>query len=66
MMVATEEEEKILMQKAKVDLLKLGDENNAYFHAIVRGKNKHNGIHNLEDSNGNKLMDFKDIEHEIH
>lgn len=45
----TEEDEKLLQQKSKVDWIKLGDANNAYFHVIVRGRNK------LEDRNGNKI-----------
>ena len=31
-------EEDILMQKSKVNWLKLGDSNNAYFHATVKEK----------------------------
>lgn len=37
---ATEEEEKILQERAKVDWIKLGDASNAYFHTIVRGRQK--------------------------
>lgn len=61
----TEMEEKILMQKSKVTWLKLGEGNNAYFHAIVQGKNKQIELHKMEDNNGNVLRDFKDIEKEI-
>ncbi|XP_058727247.1 uncharacterized protein LOC131598452 [Vicia villosa] len=60
-----EEKEKILMQRDKINWLKLGDGNNAFFHAIMRGKNKQNGIHKLVDSNGITLTEFKYIEGEI-
>lgn len=43
--------------------MKLGDGNNAYFHAIVKEKNKQLGF--LEDKHGNFLGDFKEIEKEI-
>lgn len=33
---STEIEEKILSQKAKVEWLRLGDENNTYFHDILK------------------------------
>lgn len=42
--------------------LKLGDGNNAYFHAIVKEKNKQVGLHSLEDKHGNVLDEFKEIE----
>jgi hypothetical protein len=61
----TELEEKILMQKSKITWLKLGDGNNAYFHATIRGKNKQAGIYKLEDHNGRVLTEFKDIEKEV-
>lgn len=37
-------EEKILQHKSKVDWLRLGDGNNAYFHAALKAKNRHIGI----------------------
>ncbi|KAI5404382.1 hypothetical protein KIW84_051516 [Lathyrus oleraceus] len=43
------------MKKSKVTWLKLGDGNNAYFHAIVKEKNKQVGLHSLEDKHGNVL-----------
>lgn len=36
----TDLEEKILAQRSKINWLQLEDGNNAYFHAIVKGKNK--------------------------
>ncbi|XP_058725840.1 uncharacterized protein LOC131597146 [Vicia villosa] len=63
--VAIEEEEKILQQRAIADWIKLGDANNAYFHAIVRGRQKQNGIHILVDQNGSNLTEPKDMEVEV-
>ena len=37
-------EENILMQKAKLDWMRLGDNNNAYFHAIIREKTNRRGF----------------------
>lgn len=45
--------------------LKLRDGNNAYFHTIVKEKNKQIGMHRMEYSNGNMLKDFKETEKEI-
>lgn len=53
------------MQRAKLKWLKLGDGNNAYFHATVKGKNKQDGIYNLEDPNGNILTEQGQIEKEV-
>lgn len=54
------------MQKSKLNWFRLGVENNSYFHAIVRGKNKNkNGIQHLIGCNGEKLTDPKDIENEV-
>ncbi|CAK8566524.1 unnamed protein product [Lathyrus sativus] len=62
---STNMEEKSLMQNYKVDWLRLGDGNNAYFHAIMKEKNKQNGLHRLENNQGKILDEFKDIEQEI-
>ncbi|XP_058774626.1 uncharacterized protein LOC131648910 [Vicia villosa] len=64
-MQATEIEEQILHQKAKVEWLKHGDGNTTYFHATVRGENRITGIYNLEDSNGRRLSNQPDIENEV-
>ncbi|CAK8573387.1 unnamed protein product [Lathyrus sativus] len=61
----TDIEEKIMMQNSKVNWLKLGDGSNAYFHAIVKEKNKQNGLHRLENNQDKILGEFKDIENEI-
>ncbi|XP_058746559.1 uncharacterized protein LOC131619487 [Vicia villosa] len=60
-----ETEEKILGQRAKVSWLKLGDGNNSYFHAIIKGKNKATGITVLEDHVGRTMSEPKDIEAEV-
>lgn len=59
----TDEEENLLMQKAKVTWVQLGDGNNSYFHAIVKGRNKQNKIHRIVD--GDTMTDFKEIEKEM-
>ncbi|KAL5137396.1 Transposon TX1 uncharacterized protein [Glycine soja] len=59
------EAEDILMQKSKVNWLKLGDNNNAYFHATVKEKNKNKGIYTLTDLDGNLLCTQESIEKEI-
>lgn len=48
--------ENLLRQRAKVDWIKLGDNNSAYFHAIHKSKHKQAKINMLQDSNGNKLL----------
>ncbi|XP_058751689.1 uncharacterized protein LOC131624791 [Vicia villosa] len=58
-------EEKILIQKAKVDWLQLGDGNNRYFHAIVNQKNKQKSLLRLENRNGIPLTEFHELEDEI-
>lgn len=43
----------------------MGDANNAYFHAIVRGKDEQTELYKLEDQHGKVLVDSEDIEKEI-
>ncbi|GJS29411.1 hypothetical protein Tco_0490031 [Tanacetum coccineum] len=45
-------EEKFLSQKAKIEWLKLGDENTAYFHQVVKGQAFRNIIDCITNSNG--------------
>ncbi|KAI5385354.1 hypothetical protein KIW84_072087 [Lathyrus oleraceus] len=45
-------EETILMPKAIVTWLKLGDNNNSYFHAFVKEKNKQKGMYTMTSLNG--------------
>ncbi|XP_058756016.1 uncharacterized protein LOC131629234 [Vicia villosa] len=58
----TELEENILQQKLKCDWITLGDGNNAYFYANLKSKNKQIQIKELEDAQGNRLTEQKDIE----
>ncbi|CAI8617402.1 unnamed protein product [Vicia faba] len=58
-------EESILMQKAKVDWLRLVDNNNAYFHPSIKEKNKQKGIYNMQALDGRLLSSQEDIEQEI-
>nr|KAJ0193875.1 hypothetical protein LSAT_V11C800388240 [Lactuca sativa] len=75
---ASREEECYLKQRAKVQWLKEGDSNSAYFHKVVKGKINRNRIENILDSNGNwkegedafKVIvdyfeEFLGIEHEV-
>nr|GEV87928.1 hypothetical protein [Tanacetum cinerariifolium] len=45
-------EERFLMQKAKVEWLKLGDANTAYFHKVVKSQAARNRIDSITNSNG--------------
>lgn len=58
-------EEKILAQKCKINWPKLGDGNNAFFHAAVREKNKGTTIFKLVWENGNIITDQNDLEEEV-
>lgn len=53
--------EKILIQKSKIDWLKLGDGNNAYFYAHLKAINKQTNMHKLEDQHGNLLTEMRDV-----
>ncbi|XP_058746346.1 uncharacterized protein LOC131619245 [Vicia villosa] len=58
-------EESILLQKSKVTWLTLGDRNNSFFHASVKEKNNHKGIHTLTSLTGEILNTQDIIEKEI-
>ncbi|GJZ82960.1 hypothetical protein Tco_0648133 [Tanacetum coccineum] len=45
-------EERFLMQKAKVEWLKLGDANTAYFHKVVKSQASRNHIDSVTNTNG--------------
>ncbi|GJY62450.1 putative RNA-directed DNA polymerase [Tanacetum coccineum] len=45
-------EERLLVQKAKIDWLKLGDANTAYFHKVVKSQTARNRIDSIVDNNG--------------
>lgn len=63
--LATEEEEKLLMQRAKSTWIKLGDTNNAYFHAIVKKRQKQNRIMQHVDQSGYIVTKQKVMEKEV-
>ncbi|XP_058741457.1 uncharacterized protein LOC131613836 [Vicia villosa] len=65
LMTASELEEQILKQKAKVDWFLLGDGNNRYFYEMLKSKNKAAGIYALEDSNGMEVTGQDSIEREV-
>lgn len=48
------EEERLLKQKAKIQWLKEGDNNNAYFHRVIQGRQNRNRIESIVDDNGNR------------
>ncbi|CAI8595559.1 unnamed protein product [Vicia faba] len=58
-------EEDMLKQKAKLDWLNLGDGNNSYFHASIKERNKHIGLHTLFSLQGELLSNHEAIEQEI-
>ncbi|GKB48843.1 hypothetical protein Tco_0899596, partial [Tanacetum coccineum] len=45
-------EERLLVQKAKIEWLKLGDANTAYFHKVVKSQIARNRIDSIVDNNG--------------
>nr|XP_043615884.1 uncharacterized protein LOC122587785 [Erigeron canadensis] len=45
-------DERFLKQKAKIEWLRVGDSNSAYFHKVVKGKTAQNHIESIMDSNG--------------
>ncbi|XP_058764760.1 uncharacterized protein LOC131638231 [Vicia villosa] len=61
----TKLEEIFLLQKSKIEWLKLGDGNNQYSFANLKEKNRQTSLHKLEDNNGRILTKFKDMENKI-
>ncbi|XP_006576020.1 uncharacterized protein [Glycine max] len=57
-------DEEILQQRSKLDWLKLGDGNNAYFHASIRAKHKAKSIDKLELNDDSVIQDQPEIEAE--
>ncbi|GJR31762.1 RNA-directed DNA polymerase, eukaryota, reverse transcriptase zinc-binding domain protein [Tanacetum coccineum] len=49
------DEKKLLFQKAKVEWLCEGDNNSAYFHKVIKGKNQRNIIVSILDKNRNMV-----------
>ncbi|XP_058759182.1 uncharacterized protein LOC131632454 [Vicia villosa] len=58
-------EENILRQRSKVNWIKLGDSNNAYFHATLKSKFSNAYIGLLKDNDGNGITDQKMILKEV-
>ncbi|XP_071719040.1 uncharacterized protein [Rutidosis leptorrhynchoides] len=56
------EEERFLKQKAKIEWLRVGDSNSAYFHKVVKGRQNRSHISAVFDSN-NCLMEGADVPH---
>ncbi|KHN06941.1 Transposon TX1 putative 149 kDa protein, partial [Glycine soja] len=61
----TEMEEQMLQQRAKIRWLRLGDGNNAYFHASLKAKYNQTSIKKLYMNDGNFVTTQKEIEDEI-
>lgn len=49
---ALQDEEKLLCQKARVDWLKEGDRNSAYFHKVLKGRINRSRIHTVMGNDG--------------
>ncbi|KAH1233546.1 Short-chain dehydrogenase TIC 32, chloroplastic [Glycine max] len=60
-----EMEEKMLMQRAKVDWIRKGDGNNSFFHAIIKSRNNRRNIYMLQKTDGTLLENQSEIEDEI-
>lgn len=58
-------EEHMFRQRAKLEWLKLGDGNNAYFHATLKSKHKQTQMVTLHASNGHLLNTQTDIDEEV-
>ncbi|XP_058726099.1 uncharacterized protein LOC131597415 [Vicia villosa] len=58
-------EEQIMRQRAKVTWIRLGDGNNAYFHAALKSKQSNMRIHSLINEDGKMLNTQDDITEEV-
>lgn len=58
-------EKQLLKKKSKVEWLKLGDGNNAYFHASLKSKSRKTQILSLVTENGDTIFEQEKIEDEI-
>lgn len=58
-------EESDMRQKAKIDWIRLGDGNNRYFHASIKGRHKQNNIGSLLKEDGSYISSQEDIETEV-
>lgn len=58
-------EENLLRQKAKIEWIRLGDNNNAYFYETLKSKYNQARIRYLKDKNGRHITDQAKIKEEI-
>lgn len=58
-------EEKILMQRSKIDWLKKGYGNNSYFYASIKAKHHTNNLKDLTKNDGTIIHNQQDIGREI-
>lgn len=63
--ILTQIEGSMLMQRAKINWLQLKDCNNFFFHASVKEKSKHKGLYTLIDLGGNNLTNHEALEDEV-
>lgn len=60
-----EMEEKSTMQRTKINWLRIGDDNNAFFHAYLKARGSVKSIQFLQKDDGTVLTDQKNIEDEF-
>ena len=60
-----EMEGNMLRQRAKVDWLRMGDENNAFFHSIIKAKHHNISMSILQKGDGTILTEQSDIHNEV-
>ncbi|KAH1202514.1 hypothetical protein GmHk_17G048965 [Glycine max] len=60
-----EMEGNMLRQRAKVDWLRMGDENNAFFHSIIKAKHQNRSMSILQKGDGTILTEQSDIHNEV-
>lgn len=60
-----EVDNKMLMQRIKIDWLRMGDDNTAYFHAYLKAKQNMNSMRMIQRQDGTVLKDQKDIANEV-
>ncbi|XP_058782915.1 uncharacterized protein LOC131657547 [Vicia villosa] len=58
-------EEHMLIQKSKIDWLRLADDNNAFFHASIKAKHKSKSMKILKTTDGNSVTDQNSIMEEV-
>lgn len=58
-------EDQMLMQRAKIDWMKLSDENNTYFHATLKAKHKNKSLRMLRRADGSFVSKKEDVMKEV-